>query len=155
MSKSEQMELRARGAVAQLMVRILILPNIFFDADWSADRPVDLIAIDRAGSGDVHAIEIKSSPSAVSTRAAVRQLLNVHANYRWIGIVQSRTSRPTKLPSKLLSPYQSMGRVGVIRIEIGDDFRAEIERNAERFPGTYYEFADQFRSTHKPDIEFR
>jgi len=156
MSKGEQMELRARNAVAQLMVRNLIVPNIFFDADWSADRQVDLIAIDRAGSGDVHAIEIKSSASAVSTRAAVRHLLNVHANYRWIGIVQSGTSRAIKLPLKLLSAGQGMGRVGVIRIEIGDDYiRAEIERNAERFPGTYYEFADQFRSTHKPDIEFR
>jgi hypothetical protein len=157
MSKNEQMELRARNAVAQLMVRNLIVPNIFFDADWSGDRQVDLIAIDRAGSGDVHAVEIKSSASALSTRAAVRRLLNVHANYRWIGIVQGRTSRPIKLPSKLLSPYRGMGRVGVIWIEIGNDdqVRAEIERNAERFPGTYYEFADQFRSTHKPDIEFR
>jgi hypothetical protein len=34
MSKNEQMELRARNAVAQLMVRNLIVPNIFFDADW-------------------------------------------------------------------------------------------------------------------------
>ena len=44
-------ELRARDVVAKLFVRHLIVPTVFFDAEWLDERRVDLIAIDRGGSG--------------------------------------------------------------------------------------------------------
>jgi hypothetical protein len=157
MSKAEHLEIRARDAVAKWFVRTLIVPNVFFEAQWSGDRKVDLIAIDRAGSGDVHVVEIKSKAKLESIRLAIRQLFRFQANYLWIAIVQNKDDRPIRIPSKLLYPEHGMGKVGLIRVERGrnDQLSARVEINAERFPGSYYEFADKFRSVHKPDIEFR
>jgi|HubBroStandDraft_5_1064220.scaffolds.fasta_scaffold446884_2 hypothetical protein len=157
MSNSERLELRARNAVAQWFVRTLIVPNVFFEAQWTDDTEVDLVAIDRAGSGDVHVVEIMSGAKSASIRAAIRQLLNIRANYLWIAFVQNKNERPMKMPSKLLYPYRGMGRIGLIRVEHNkdDQLPVRIETKAERFPGSYYESADRFRSAHKPDIEFR
>ena len=60
MTDIEHFEVRASEAVAQLLNRRLRIPDIFFEAPWpKKGHHVDLVAIDRAGSGDLHAVEIR------------------------------------------------------------------------------------------------
>ncbi len=47
----------AYEAVARLFIRTLTVPQIFFEAAWpDSDTHVDVLAIDRAGSGDLHVV---------------------------------------------------------------------------------------------------
>ena len=154
MSKSEQLELRARNTVAELLIRNLIVPNIFFEARWTRDALPDLLAIDRGGTGDVHVVEIKAG--ILDAKSVLPRLLSVPANYRWIAVI-SKIGERSRIPSDLLNPQQGQGRIGVIRIVNTPDGRlaAHVEVNAERFPGALYDKADKFKARHKADIEFR
>src|SRR5437016_6001956 len=76
----------AYEAVARLFIRTLTVPQIFFEAAWpDANTHVDVLAIDRAGSGDLHVVEVRSSVEKLTT-AAIRQLLRVPAHYRWAAV---------------------------------------------------------------------
>src|ERR1700723_1836751 len=57
---SEQEQGRAKNAVADLLSRQLIVPKVFFDAHWPSRKSrVDVLAVDRSGSGEVHVVEVK------------------------------------------------------------------------------------------------
>jgi hypothetical protein len=53
-----QREGRAINAVAELLRRTLSVPNIYLDPPASLIR-ADVLAVDRGGAGDLHAVEIK------------------------------------------------------------------------------------------------
>lgn len=155
-AKEAQLEERAKAAVSALLVRHLILPKVFFEARWpSRSRTVDLLAIDRAGFGDVHAVEIKAGMRAA--KEALPELMRVPANYLWIAIVTETSERLYTISPELLQAENGLGRVGIIRVQHTPDDHLEtrIEAPAERFAGSYYDMADKFKTTSKPDIEFR
>jgi uncharacterized protein YutE (UPF0331/DUF86 family) len=78
------LQIGAYEAVARALVRTLTVPQIFFEAPWpEADTHVDVLAIDRAGSGDLHVVEVKTRIDQV-TASTIRRLLRVPAHYRWI-----------------------------------------------------------------------
>jgi len=159
MTITQRLECRARDAVERCMIRHLILPTIFFDAPWPDDgASVDMLLIDRAGTGDVHVVAIKRRAEQV--RAAIPQLLKVPAQYRWI-VFFADTVKP-KIPaprmnSSLLYPAKGMGRVGVIEVVrmSGLELGANIKVKSERFPGSFEEEVEQFLAGHKPDRAFR
>jgi hypothetical protein len=48
---------RAKNAIQDYLARKLFIPKIYLDADWNGvSVPIDVLAIDRAGVGDVHAV---------------------------------------------------------------------------------------------------
>src|ERR1035438_1843380 len=53
-----QKEGRAVNAVAELLRKTLSAPNIYIEPR-SPELAVDVLAVDRAGSGDLHSVEIK------------------------------------------------------------------------------------------------
>src|SRR6266702_1807599 len=60
MNHVQRLEHRGREAVAECLIRDLMVPHIYFDVEWpDSQLHVDVLAIDRAGSGDVHVVEIK------------------------------------------------------------------------------------------------
>jgi|SRR5271166_3511235 len=155
MPSSQQMELRARNVVADLLIKSLLVPKIFFDARWTSRDTPDVLAIDRSGTGDVHVVEIKTGvPSA---KVAIPGLLSVPANFRWIAILLKRGERVPRAFRDSLAPERGAGRVGIIGItsDRNDILSAQIEVSAERFPGALYEKADRFKDRRKADIEFR
>src|SRR5277367_627943 len=48
---------RAKNALQDFLIRKLVVPKVYLDAEWSGTQ-VDVLAIDRAGVGDVHAVRM-------------------------------------------------------------------------------------------------
>ena len=156
MPKGQQLELRARNAVAEVLIKNLVVPKIFFEAPWTRKSVPDVLAIDRGGTGDVHVVEIKTG--ILNARSALPRLLNVPANFRWIAVLTMLGERSYRISADLLNPQHGPGRIGVIRVVMNtpdDRISAEIEVSAERFPGPLYDKADRFKAKHKANIEFR
>ena len=148
-----KLEIRAREAVTELMFKRLVVPNIYFDAPWpSSPGRVDMVAIDRAGSGDVHVFDFKGAPGAA--RAHVQGLLGMPGSYRWLVVVSRPYEQTAPVPKRVLDAPQGMGRIGLIEVELDqtDRFHAHVAVPAERFSGSYYELADQFKGRTKPDL---
>jgi hypothetical protein len=157
MTKAERLHLRSRDPVAEFLIRQLVVPTICFEARWpgAGGHPVDVLAIDRAGSGDVHVVEIK--PGVLDPKSAAHQLMTVPAQYRWLaGPKRAFALWPAKAPS-FLYPHEGMGRIGVIEIvrTPDDSLVANIRFRAERFGGNLRKEVDAFLAAHRPDIEFR
>jgi hypothetical protein len=140
------------------MVQRLLLPSVYWDAPWPApDRQVDLLVVDRAGVGDVHVIEIKRK--AADAMKAIPQVMAIPAQYKWIAFYADTLDRKAEMAltrRKTLFPDNGPGCIGVIVIErtTGNAVEARVLIPAERFPGSYDEELQLFKTTHKPDISF-
>jgi len=155
MTEIERFEVRAREAVAQLLNRRLSIPDIFFEAPWPDEKGrADLLAVDRAGTGDLHVVEIRYD----STKApeAIAKLMCIPGHYRWVAFYRETVTQqlPAMLDSRQLYPESGPGRVGLIEIVRSekDDLSAEILVKAERFVGLKYSQIDPFEKTHEPDM---
>ncbi|MCX7041061.1 MAG: hypothetical protein NT005_18260 [Spirochaetes bacterium] len=118
---------------------------------------MDLLAIDRAGTGDIHVVEIKRR--AADAIKAIPQLMQRPAHYRWIAFFADTADRKTEkalLGPRLLFPSEGPGRIGVIEIvrKAADTLVASIKIPAERFPGSLDEQAESFKAANKPEISF-
>src|SRR5438067_6229073 len=84
----DRLELRAEDPVARCLIRRLMVPRIYFEADWPAiaGGRVDVLAIDRDGVGDVHLVEIRRK--AADALAAIPKLLAARAPFRWIAFLR-------------------------------------------------------------------
>ena len=135
------------------MLQRLVVPNIYFDAPWPSNpSKVDMLAIDRAGAGDVHVFEFKSAAGA--TRTHLQRVLATPGNYRWLVVVSRPYEEPTSVRKSMLDAPQGMGRIGVIEVErdSADTLDARVAVPAERFGGSFYDLADRFTATTKPDL---
>ena len=160
---TRRLEERAIEPITKLFTKKLMVPNIYIHPRWPKfARLIDLLAIDRAGSGDVHIVEIAyQANSAVNS---IPKLMKVPAAYRWIAFF-SKTMLPfvkhrLRQPHTLF-PAEGPGRIGIIEVNtsnpddaLGDTLEASILVQAERFPGAYYEMAQKFAAKNPPDIEF-
>lgn len=139
---------RAVNAVAEMLERRLAVPKIYLEPP-SSIISADVLAVDRAGSGDLHAVEVKLQVEFVDTSAPapggpwekkkVREihdhLMSLPAHYRYLAIPQSSSDMVTReLGSVLYSP-DGIGRIGIITIaDRGEEPPvAELSIAPERF----------------------
>jgi hypothetical protein len=145
-----QREGRAINAVAELLRRELSVPNIYLEPP-SALIAADILAVDRGGAGDLHAVEIKlesnlnpsdgqqRKPSTLKElnelnktwyarfseklRGIHQQVMSIPAHYRYLAIpAESFTLAFGELGHFGLFPEDGIGRLGVITIrENGGD----------------------------------
>jgi hypothetical protein len=60
----------------------LIVPKIFFEARWpNRTTVVDVLAIDRSGAGDLHAVEIVPVASRIESSLAMLSRVPAHFKY--------------------------------------------------------------------------
>ncbi len=140
-----QREGRAINAVAELLRRKLSVPNIYLEPPPSLIS-ADVLAVDRGGAGDLHAVEIKLardlSPSEGQWRKPSNskelqanldswfpkyseklqkihhQLMSMQAHYRYLAIpAESFDLAFGELTHFGLFPVDGIGRLGVITIE--------------------------------------
>lgn len=155
----DRFELRAQHPVAQCLMRRLMVPRIYFDAEWPGllGRRTDVLVIDRDGTGDPHVIEIKrSAPAALEV---AKQLLDIASPYRWIAFergTEDPASATALVSQAPLFREESAGRIGVIEIVpmAGDSLGANVRIAAERFPNPAYDMAKKFVETHEAQIQF-
>ena len=156
-----QREGRAVNAVAELLRRTLSVPNIYIEPPESVIA-ADVLAVDRAGAGDLHAVEIELAPTlnpkgqrrkqpkskdwdARSTgyleyREMIggihRRLMSMPAHYRYIAIpADSYDVAFGTLVQHGLFHADGIGRLGIIVItEKGEGSpTAEVDMAPERF----------------------
>jgi hypothetical protein len=145
--------------VARCLIRQLIVPRIYYEADWPgmADERVDVLAIDRAGLGDAHLVDIRKG--AAAALALVPGLLRARAPFRWIAFLPVREDEASALAlisQEILYAPDMAGRVGVIEIVqmAGNDLGANVRIKAERFPTPTYEIAAQFAASHEAQHQY-
>lgn len=155
----DNLELRAREPVASCLIRKLIVPRIYFGAEWpiGSGTTVDVLAIDRDGSGDAHVVLVREH--AAEALASIPDLLGQPGPFRWIAFMrgtEDEASRQTLVSQDVLYADKTAGRVGVIEVVAmeGGTLGANIRISAERFPGAFYDVATAFSGSHKADIQF-
>lgn len=156
MTQVERLEERAKDAVSRLLIRQLILPKIYFEASWPtpANR-ADLVAIDRAGAGDLHVVEIKRH--ARDAAQAVKHLLSYPAHFRWLAVFADSLDPETHASlQRDLDAHPVTGRIGVIQIVrmASDELVANVLFRAERAPSNLKNEIGVFGAANKPDIEY-
>ncbi|MGA9210356.1 MAG: hypothetical protein WB347_21355 [Terriglobales bacterium] len=151
----EQQEARGINAVAELLSHRLIVPKIFLKPPWPQSRNrVDLLAVDRAGTGEIHIAEVKSGIAEASQ--SLERVKAMPAHYKYIAVIGDRRYRPT---DEALYAADGFGRVGLIRIieDNAGNLHAELVVAPERFRAdpAVFKTIDRFTSKHRADIEIR
>ena len=155
----QQRQGRALNEVASLLRRTLRVPNIYLKVGWpKLDRKkLDLMAVDRAGSGDVHVVFIHPDPSAVVSPATLSAIKKMPAHFMYIA-----TLSPTLEIDPCHASYFSrdgIGRVGIIDIQEQEDSSliAKVIQPPERFlmskevKDNIWRFTDKYR----PDFDVK
>ncbi len=167
------------NAVAELLRKKLTVPNIYLEPR-SPYIAADVLAVDRAGSGDLHAVrielrryrEFKAPQDVNETEAAwmkfIREamknaqdeLMALPAHYRYLAIAHDSWDLLVgEIGPHLYSP-DGIGRIGIIAItDRGEDPPiAEISIAPERFrvdPVKLRNIEKKLLEKVRPDIEVR
>jgi hypothetical protein len=94
---------RAKNAVMFYLERNLIVPKIYVDADWGGHQ-VDILAIDRDGVGEVHAVMLfpctykedgilDRVAYGLGLNALTDRLAGVPANYKYIAAIEVKVRK--------------------------------------------------------------
>lgn len=148
---SRQREGRAINAVAELLRHKLSVPNIYLEPKHG-NIHADVLAVDRGGGGDLHAVEIelwakvpefsliakKILTQSIESRLPTihRQMMSMPAHFRYIAVPNEIHHIVLKELSKLgFFSDDGIGKIGIITIQENGDALplADIVVPAERF----------------------
>jgi len=158
MLSPEQQESRAKNAVADFLFRQLIVPKVFFEAPWpNRNNLVDVLAVDRSGTGEIHAVEVRVGTSALKDIGAVIAYLDrIPAHFKYLALFDNKNYR---LDPRMLYAPDGMGRIGVIQVREDDDgnLSAEFHVRPERFrlDSSVFKLIDRFTAGRQPNLEIR
>jgi hypothetical protein len=174
MTTIEQRQLgRAKNAVMFYLERHLIVPKIYVDANWDS-HPLDILAIDRDGVGDVHTVrliprkylangDLDRVEEWTAEKTVLDSFADLPAQFKYVGVVDmdsGRQNAPFEITSavseKSFSP-DGIGRVGFLKIDVPSDGEPQIklEIKPERFRAKIAKLADEYVQQHEPDWEIR
>lgn len=156
----KQRQGRAANAVAELLQRKLLVPRIYIQPrGFPTMRQIEgVLAFDRAGSGDIHAVDlILDRNEAIGSAKLLKRFFDlIPAHFRYLAVDSSAVN---DLASQPLFAPDGIGRIGIIEI-IESPTRpseARIVVQAERFrlePDWIKKF-DNFQKKTPADMEFR
>ena len=155
----EQQQGRAKNAVADFLSGQLIVPKVFFDAHWPSRRSrVDVLAVDRSGSGEVHAVEVRRGRDFKAEVAdAIARLTQIPAHFRYLALFDNpKNIRPL---GDMLYSSDGIGRIGIIEVRedpLGN-LNARISVQPERFKldSSVYKMVDRFTASYPANFEVR
>jgi len=160
------------NAVAELLRKKLTVPNIYMKPRIPGLNGVDVVAVNHAGSGDVHGVEIAyfaKVPSFADLTMLIAKLKALPLHFKYLAvadpIAKSGVLADTFAGSKGFSP-DGIGRLGLIRYssQLQDDpfppadaTAAEIVVPPERFllRGEKLARLENFISRAQPDMKVR
>jgi hypothetical protein len=164
---------RAKNAVLTFLEKRLYIPKIYLNAEWNGEA-LDLLAIDRDGSGDVHAVLMfpaRSKPGDHSflddltsdIEAEIERFAGVSTQYKYIAAVSELREGegliagfPSSLIDRSFSP-DGIGRVGFLAVDFigtGDPQTRQLLK-PERFRAKIAKLADEYVEKHVADWEIR
>jgi hypothetical protein len=150
---------RAVNAVADYLRSQLRVPNVYIEPSGTSLSRVDVLAADAAGSGDIHAVDVKVLTVPTGTMAMrlyVEMAKTLPAHYKYLAIPRNITNIEADL--RLFSA-DGIGRVGILMIsESGNQLpTVELAVKPERFRMGASELAqiERFLSRAQPDMYVR
>jgi len=164
---------RAKNAVMSFLEHHLSIPKIYIDATWDG-HPIDVLAINRDGVGDVHAVLLFTSKYGKNGSLIagceledlgrlIETFSHIPANFKYIGAVGKGSGR-LHGPLRLVEKYHDaafssdgIGRIGLLSVDLigEDDVRVTVETKPERFRAKIAKLADEYIEQHEPDWEIR
>jgi len=173
MIANEQQQIgRAKNAIMFFLERNLIVPKIYVDADWGGHH-VDILAIDRDGVGDVHAVllftrkYVDGHLDVESQQRTANDLMerfsSIPANYKYIAGVDVENNHfvamfKVGIDERLFSP-DFIGRIGLLHVDASTDDDPRIHyvvgAKPERFRAKIAKLADEYVQQHEADWEIR
>ena len=170
-----QLELgRAKNALQDYLIRKLLVPKVYLDADWNGEK-VDVLAIDRAGVGDVHAVQmvppqgrfIEDGAMVLIARMvfdSVKGLKSLPSHFRYVAVISgdpdNRRFNPSDPIMQESFAEDGVGRVGILYVDLSEDdpkFQIRAVLKPERFRSSkeIIELADRYVSEHTANWEIR
>jgi hypothetical protein len=150
---------RAVNAVADYLRAQLRVPNVYIDPSGASLHRVDVLAADAAGSGDLHAVEVKLLTAPTGTmqmRLYVELAKKLPAHFKYLAIPRSITNIEADL--RLFST-DGIGRVGILLISESSNSAPTVELaiKPERFrlDGKDLTEIERFLSRAQPDMYVR
>lgn len=152
---------RAANAIAEFFRSKLSVPNIYLDPKLAIPN-IDLLAIDKAGSGDLHGSKIRIPNNFVSSLANLRayaaQLREWPIHFRYLALPKNRAVENMLPKLQLFSP-DGFGRIGILLVsepEVGlPQVELAIQPERYRVPAAGMEKVDKFLAKSRPDMEVR
>jgi hypothetical protein len=152
---------RAVNSAADFLRQRLRVPEIYLEPGAPL-KAVDLIAVDSAGSGDIHVVEVKVSNAAtLSTRevlAQIQKLKAVPAHFKYLALPIHPALRRLMDGQSLFS-NDGIGRIGLLKlIEVANGTpQIELLVTPERFrvPSAEMSKIENLLQRSKPDIFVR
>jgi len=167
---------RAKNAMLEFLENRLIVPKIYLDADWGGQN-VDVLAIERDGVGDVHAVLLFGCDTAGDPEefgsywiAAMNPLIDrfqeVNAQYKYIATVLIGGGEnevlplqgiPHEISDRSFSP-DGLGRIGFLSVHSlvkNGEPQVRVVFKPERFRAKIAKLADEFVQQHEADWEIR
>jgi hypothetical protein len=166
---------RAKNAIQDYLIRKLLYPKVYLDADWNGTH-VDVLAIDRTGVGDVHSVRIipvhfEDGPAnwqehvvkaAMVVGEHCDELMALPGHFRYVALFNEasglRRFEPTTALIQKITATDGVGRLGILIVDFADEqpsVRATL--NPERFRSSkdIFDIADRYMSEHIANWEMR
>ena len=172
-TKSPELNVRTRhgravNAVAELLRSSLSVPNVYLEPHNLGASKIDVLAVDRAGAGDLHGVEIKIPGPSVPPLGPrtqrlqmLRDLAQLQAyptHYKYLALPKT-DSLVRLLPELRLFSPDGIGRTGILLLSEQTDGLplVEIAIKPERYRVSPpdMEKIDRFLARNRPDIEVR
>jgi hypothetical protein len=164
---------RAKNSVQSFLIRKLLIPKVYLDVDWNGWK-VDVLAIDRAGSGDVHAVKLVPWESGLrdnhgysaflekAVAAEVSNFAEFPGHFRYLAIVCSEPNKQLWIPSRGIKNQSlaadGVGRLGILYVDVTEeDSEVDVLLKPERFRSSkeIIELTDQYVAEHTANWEVR
>lgn len=156
---------RAINAVGSYLRSSLRVPIIYLEPKLKVgSSSIDVLAVDAAGSGDIHAVEAKIPNNFVTSlpnlKAYLSALRAFPSHYKWLVLPDTSATQRLSTHTSLFAS-NGLGRVGILLVA-EDAERSDLPQvtalvRAERFrvPADDLVSIERFIEKHKPDIEVR
>ena len=162
---------RAKNAVQDYLIHKLLYPKIYLDAEFNGKK-VDVLAIDREGTGDVHAVYVVYQGTDVEN-ALETMVANIVTpptpakilpHFMYSAVVNNGPGTNKYVPSEQIIQKSfaedGVGRVGILYVDLCEDvpkFQVRVILKAERFRSSkeIVELADRFVAENPANWELR
>jgi hypothetical protein len=162
---------RAKNVVQDYLVHKLLYPKVYLDAEFNGKK-VDVLAIDREGTGDVHAVyiiyqgtDVENALGTIVTNIATPPPpANILPHFIYAAVVNNGPGASKFVPSEQIIQKSfaedGVGRMGILYVDLCEDdpkFQVRGILRAERFRNSkeLAEMSDQFVASHTANWEFR
>lgn len=160
---------RAKNAVQDYLTHKLLFPKVYLDAEFNGKK-VDVLAIDREGTGDVRAAyilyqgtDVENALETVAANVGIPPAVIV-PHFIYAAVVNNGPGASKYVPSEQIIQKSfaedGVGRMGILYVDLCEDdpkFQVRVILKAERFRSSkeIVELADRYVAEHPAKWEVR